>query len=493
MTVAAAPWRVWYVSRAVEGEPSEGFIRRGATTALAVGQRSARGVLGSRLLELYLPPRARSVALAALASVGTLAVFSGAHGPLPGGRGVGDLDVFPARQGLELGGTFVIRFMGAGALLCVAAAPFLFSATWQQMTPAQASDVSPGSVSQPRSWLSRSSPTPRSRSRTAAARFPTRDDCARPAVAGQPVDIVYGRFDSPLPATICSVVLAVGFTGTESLLDGAAAGRWSTRTLRTSTSHDRCRRRHARSVSTRSSNSPRIGRPEGTLGDRDVARASPGSPNERVLVQPVLEGSSSPRSSRSPSPSSRGSSPARSRWRTSSPRCSSCCSPGIAWRNDVRLTRTSPVAFAFFFAFALLYLAGFYSLDTPQALTQWTKGTVKFVLHFGFLVPGDSLLARRGHRFYWFALAAFFGGIALDAVYGVIQLFLAEAGVNLDQVLIQPITSRQTSINMFGAVNGTSIFRPNALTGDPNHLGIELLIPLLVLTPLYLRLEAVTG
>jgi O-antigen ligase len=33
------------------------------------------------------------------------------------------------------------------------------------------------------------------------------------------------------------------------------------------------------------------------------------------------------------------------------------------------------------------------------------------------------------------------------------------------------------------------VFRPNALTGDPNHLGIELVLPLLVLTPLYLRLE----
>ena len=33
------------------------------------------------------------------------------------------------------------------------------------------------------------------------------------------------------------------------------------------------------------------------------------------------------------------------------------------------------------------------------------------------------------------------------------------------------------------------MFRPNALTGDPNHLGIELVVPILVLTPLYLRLE----
>jgi O-antigen ligase len=158
---------------------------------------------------------------------------------------------------------------------------------------------------------------------------------------------------------------------------------------------------------------------------------------------------------------------------------------------DARLTRTATVALAFFAAFALVYLAGFYNLDTGQALAQWAKGMVKFVLHFGFVVAAVALLARRAQRFYWYALAAFLGGIALNAAYGVVQLVLAEAGVNLDQLLIEPITSRQTGINVFGAVGGTQeVFRPNALTGDPNHLGIELVIPLLVLTPLYLRLEA---
>ncbi|HSF60723.1 MAG TPA: O-antigen ligase family protein [Gaiellaceae bacterium] len=158
---------------------------------------------------------------------------------------------------------------------------------------------------------------------------------------------------------------------------------------------------------------------------------------------------------------------------------------------DARLTRTSAVAFAFLLAFALVYLLGFYNLDTGQALAQWAKGMVKFLLHFGFLVAGVALLARRGVRFYWYALAAFCGGIVLNAAYGVVQLLLAElAGTNLDELLIEPITSRQTGINVFGAVGGTQeVFRPNALTGDPNHLGIELVIPLLVLTPLYLRLE----
>jgi O-antigen ligase len=160
-------------------------------------------------------------------------------------------------------------------------------------------------------------------------------------------------------------------------------------------------------------------------------------------------------------------------------------------RADARFTRTSAVALAFLVAFAIVYLAGFYSLDTGQALAQWAKGMVKFVLHFGFVVVGVALLARRSRTFYWYALAAFLGGIALNAGYGVVQLVLAElTGANLDEVLIEPITSRQTGINVFGAVGGTQeVFRPNALTGDPNHLGIELVIPLLVLTPLYLRLE----
>jgi O-antigen ligase len=160
-------------------------------------------------------------------------------------------------------------------------------------------------------------------------------------------------------------------------------------------------------------------------------------------------------------------------------------------RGDLRLTRTAAVALGFFAAFALVYLAGFYNLDTAQALDQWTKGMVKFVLHLGFVVAGVALLARRPLRFYWYALAAFLGGMAVNALYGVVQLAVAEvAGANLDALLIEPVTSRQTGINVFGIVGGVQpVYRPNGLAGDPNHLGIELVIPLLVLTPLYLRLE----
>jgi hypothetical protein len=160
-------------------------------------------------------------------------------------------------------------------------------------------------------------------------------------------------------------------------------------------------------------------------------------------------------------------------------------------RGDGGVTRTSIVALAFFAAFLLVYLVGYFNLDTQQALTQYGKGMVKFVLHLGFLVAGVTLLARRPQRFYWYALAAFCGGIALNGVYGVVQLGVSElTGGNLDSIVVQPITGRVTNINIFGVIGGTqAVYRPNGLTGDPNHLGIELVIPLLVLTPIYLRLE----
>ena len=159
-------------------------------------------------------------------------------------------------------------------------------------------------------------------------------------------------------------------------------------------------------------------------------------------------------------------------------------------RRDGRFARGALVALGFFCLFLLVYLAGFFALDTGQALAQWAKGMVKFLLHFLFLVAAVATLARRSERFYWTALGTFCGGLAFNALYGVVQLALAETtGANLDRSLLSPLTGGASSINVYGAIEGASVYRPNALTGDPNHLGIELVIPLLVLTPLYLRLE----
>jgi len=159
-------------------------------------------------------------------------------------------------------------------------------------------------------------------------------------------------------------------------------------------------------------------------------------------------------------------------------------------RLDGRLTRSAAISLLFFLAFLAVYLLGFFNLETAQSLDQWVKGMIKFVLHFLFLVAAVALVARRAERFYWLALGVFCGGIAFNAAYGVVQLAVAElTGGNLDAAILSPITGGASQINVFGAIEGAKVFRPNAMTGDPNHLAIELLIPLLVLLPIYLRLE----
>ncbi len=158
-------------------------------------------------------------------------------------------------------------------------------------------------------------------------------------------------------------------------------------------------------------------------------------------------------------------------------------------RGDVRLPRAAATVGVFFVAFLAVYLVGFFNLETEQALVQYAKGLAKFVLHFLFLAAGVALLVRRSERFYWRALATLVVGMAANAAYGVLQLAAARAGVNLDSVVLAPLTGGASAINVYGAVEGARVYRTNALTGDPNHLAIMLLVPLLVLAPLYLRLE----
>ena len=144
----------------------------------------------------------------------------------------------------------------------------------------------------------------------------------------------------------------------------------------------------------------------------------------------------------------------------------------------------------FLAAFLVVYLLGFYNLDTSQSAAQFWKGLVKFIIHFLFLVAGLNLLVRRGERFYWRTLAWFVAGMTANAIYGVLQLLVAKAGGNLDQQILSPLTGGSSSINLYGIVGGTeNVYRPQALTGDPNHLAIMLDVPLLILTPIYLRLE----
>ena len=158
-------------------------------------------------------------------------------------------------------------------------------------------------------------------------------------------------------------------------------------------------------------------------------------------------------------------------------------------RRERSLPRTSGIVIAFFAAFLLVYLVGFYNLETTQALTQFGKGIGKFVLHFAFLAAAIDYLARSSERVYWRMLAWFCLGVATNAAYGIVQLAAAQAGHNLDAVLVEPITGHSSQINIYGSVGGSNVYRTDGLTPDPNHLGIALIVPLLVLGPLYLRME----
>jgi O-antigen ligase len=156
---------------------------------------------------------------------------------------------------------------------------------------------------------------------------------------------------------------------------------------------------------------------------------------------------------------------------------------------SARFPRTTGVVLALFAALLVVYLVGFFNIETKQSLDQWGKGMVKFVLHFLFLGAGVAYLARRSVAFYWRAVTAMTLGLVVNGVYGVLQLLAARAGVNLDHVVLAPVTGGASSINVYGAIGGATVYRPNALTGDPNHLAVMLCIPLLTLLPLYLRLE----
>ena len=153
------------------------------------------------------------------------------------------------------------------------------------------------------------------------------------------------------------------------------------------------------------------------------------------------------------------------------------------------LPRTSAIVLGFFAAFALVYLAGFWDIETKQGLTQFAKGMVKFVIHFAFVVAAIGYLAQRGERFFWRALGWFTVGFVANAVYGILELGAALAGRNLDNFFLVPLTRGASRISVFGVIGGHNIYRVNALTGDPNHFGVMLIIPLLALTPVYLRLE----
>jgi O-antigen ligase len=167
----------------------------------------------------------------------------------------------------------------------------------------------------------------------------------------------------------------------------------------------------------------------------------------------------------------------------------------FAWdrlrRRDTSLHRSAAAVTGFMLVFLAVYLCGYFDLQTKQAVSFWVKGIGAWLAHALFLICGVALLARGGRRLYVRTVRWFTAGIAICSAYGVVQLAAqAGAGINLDRIVVGTLTlghGKTTGINVYGQVSGTSnIYRINALTGDPNHLGVILCVPLLMLLPYYL-------
>ena len=229
VVAVAAPWRIWYITHDIEGEAgSRGLIQQDNLDGVwPAVRRSLEVFWDPGYWSLIVPLFVGALVIAVLSRVRTLLVFFGMLTALVVAGGVWATWVFSQTgAGLVLGGNFIIRFMGAATLLCVAATPLLLAAAWPRELR---------NASRPESGRRVGLATaiilvpllayPAATLATGAPRFPSRHECVRPAVAGEPVDVVYGYFDSPLEAAdLLERVLTVGLTGTETIFD--ACGRW---------------------------------------------------------------------------------------------------------------------------------------------------------------------------------------------------------------------------------------------------------------------------
>jgi O-antigen ligase len=160
-------------------------------------------------------------------------------------------------------------------------------------------------------------------------------------------------------------------------------------------------------------------------------------------------------------------------------------------RRDGGMPPVAVTLSGFMLAFLAVYVAGYFNIETKQGVTFWAKGITTWLVHFAFLIAAAAHVIRRGSALYGGVVRWFVIGLTANAVYGIVQLVLqVGAGINLDKLVVAPLTAGQGKFNglgIYGQVGGSqNIYRINGLTGDPNHLGVTLCVPVLLLLPRYL-------
>ena len=171
-------------------------------------------------------------------------------------------------------------------------------------------------------------------------------------------------------------------------------------------------------------------------------------------------------------------------------------------RRDRRIPGTTAVLLGFGLCFVAVYLAGYANIDTREGVEQWTKGLAKWGVFFSFAIVASAHLIRRGPALWWAALGAFIAGFLGNAAYGTVQLGLLSAtGVNLDTTILDPIfggaktqglalLGRVTNVDQFGGTTSTAVYRLTGFGEDPNHFGVLVNMPLMILLALVVRVRS---
>ena len=165
-------------------------------------------------------------------------------------------------------------------------------------------------------------------------------------------------------------------------------------------------------------------------------------------------------------------------------------------RRDGRLAPASVVVLGFVGLLLCVHLGGFLGLDTTQAVDQWVKGIVKWLIFALFLVCAITHVARRGETLWWRIAGAFTLGVTISAAYGILQTAVrSTTGIELDALFLKPIFpgARALGANLYGVVSTydqygvtgqAEVYRLTGFSEDPNHLGVMAAVPLLFLTAL---------